>query len=125
LTRYEARFRVDVQPSSSGSQVETQELIGEIYRELSPDLNVSLRSRAYEPDRLGANEEDRFARRFISIEPKVNWQFSRNWTVSAAYRYRRQKARVDPISAESNAVLFALTYTPPSALRDAAQANGL
>ena len=125
LTRYAAQFRVDVQPSSSGSNVETQELIGDVYRELSSDLRVSLRARAYEPDRLGANEADRFARRFLSIQPKVEWQYSRNWTFSAAYRYRRQKARVDPISAESNAILFALTYRPPSAIRDAARANGL
>ena len=125
LTRYVGKFSVDVQPSSSGSQVETQELTGDVFRVLSPRLNVSLRARAYEPDRLGANVEDTFARRFISIQPKVEWQYARNWTASAAYRYRRQKARIDPASAESNAILLAIKYTPPSKLRDAAAANGL
>jgi len=125
LTRYSGRFAVDVQPSSSGTHVETQELIGDYYRIISPRLNVSVRARAFEPDRLGAREEDRFARRFISFEPKVEWKYARNWTVSAAYRYRRQKARVDPISAESNAILLSLKYTPPSEIRDVANANGL
>lgn len=125
LTRYVAKFSVDVQPSSSGAQVETQELTGDVFRVINPRLNASLRARAYEPDRLGANEDDEFARRFISIEPKVEWKYARNWTVSAAYRYRRQKARIDPISAESNAILLALKYTPPSKIRDAANANGL
>jgi hypothetical protein len=125
LTRYVGKFLVDVEPSSSGAQIETHELIGNMYRILSPRLNFSLRARALEPDRLGANREDRFARRFISFEPRLEWQYSRSWTVIGAYRYRRQKARIDLISAESNAVLFALKYTPPSKIRDAARANGL
>lgn len=125
VTRYSARFAVDVQPSSSGAQVETNELTGEMLRVLSPRLNVSLRGRAFEPDRVGARVEDRFARRFISFEPRIQWKYTRNWTVSAAYRYRRQKARIDPVSAESNAILLAVKYTPPSKVRDAAQANGL
>lgn len=125
LTRYVGRFSVDVEPSSSGAQIETNELTGDVYRIINPRLNFSLRARAFEPDRLGANREDRFARRFISFEPKLEWKYSRNWTVSGAYRYRRQKAQIDPIAAESNAVLFALKYTPPSKIRDAARANGL
>lgn len=125
VTRYVGKFLVDVEPSSSGAQVETNELTGEMFRVLSPRLNFSLRGRAYEPDRLGAKQDDRFARRFISLEPKIEWKYARNWTVSAAYRYRRQKAQVDPVAAESNALLLALKYTPPSEIRDRAKANGL
>lgn len=125
LTRYVAKFSVDVEPSSSGSQVETNELTGDVFRIINPRLDFSLRARAFEPDRLGANREDRFARRFISFEPKLEWKYSRTWTVSGAYRYRRQKAQIDPIAAESNAVLFSVKYTPPSKIRDAARENGL
>jgi len=125
LTRYAVKFSVDVLPSSSGTQVETQELTGDIFRDINARLKFSLRGRAYEPDRLGANENDSFARRFLSFEPKIEWNYATNWTASAAYRYRRQKARIDPIAAESNAVLFALKYTPQSKVRDAAIANGL
>lgn len=124
-TRYVARFAVDVEPSSSGTQVETNELTGEFYHTLSPRLDFQLRGRAYEPDRLGAVAEDSYSRRFISIEPKIQWQLAREWTVAAAYRYRRQKARVDPVSAESNAILLSLKYTPSSRVRDAVEANGL
>ncbi|MFK7892020.1 MAG: hypothetical protein AB8B63_14490 [Granulosicoccus sp.] len=124
-TRYSGRFSLDVQPSSSGTQVETQELIGELFRVLSPRTRFAFRARAYEPDRLAANPENRFARRFISFEPKLEWKFSRNWTLTSAYRYRRQKVRTDSTSAQSNAVLFAVKYTPPSEIRDAARANGL
>ncbi len=125
VTRYVGKFAVDVEPSGSGTQVETHELTGTLSHIISPRLNFGLRARAYEPDRLGAISEDRFARRFISFEPKIEWKAARNWTVSAAYRYRRQKAQIDPIAAESNAVLLALKYTPPSEVRDAANASGL
>lgn len=124
-TRYTARFAVDVLPSSAGAQVETNELTGEMRRVVSPRMIFTLRGRAFEPDRLGAKADDKFARRFISFEPRVQWRYSRNWTVSAAYRYRRQKAKVDTFSAESNAILLAIKYTPPSELRDTARANGL
>jgi len=119
-TRYTARFAVDVLPSSAGAQVETQELTGEVFRRLSPLLDFSLRGRAYEPDRLGAKQDDRFARRFISLEPKLSWRFTRAWTAAAAYRYRRQKARVDTEPSQSNAILLSLRYTPPSQIRDLA-----
>ena len=125
LTQYIGSFGVDVQPSSVGTQVETQELKGEVRRAINPRLNFGLSARAFEPDRLGARITDRFARRFISFEPRIQWRYTRNWTLSAAYRYRRQKARIDPVSAESNAVLFAIRYTPPSEIRDTARANGL
>ena len=124
-TRYEGRFSVDVLPSSAGAQVESNELTGNMRRVLSPRLEVSLRARAFEPDRLGARLADRFARRFISFEPRIQWKYTRNWTLSAAYRYRRQKARIEPESAESNAILLAIKYTPPSEIRDTARANGL
>jgi len=45
--------------------------------------------------------------------------------VSAAYRYRRQRARTEDVSAESNAILLAIKYTPASEIRDAEQANRL
>ena len=126
LTRYAARFAVDVQPSSVGSQVETNELTGDVFRKLSPLLDASLRVRLYEPDRFGATgDNNRFARRFLSVEPRVVWRFTRAWTAGASYRYRRQKSRVDARPGESNALLFSLTYTPPSAVRDAANASGL
>lgn len=124
LTRYSARFGVDVQPSSIGTQVETQELIADAYRTITPLLDASLRFRAYEPDRLGANPDDLFARRFISFEPKLTWRFKRAWTASASYRYRRQKSRAEVETGESNALLFSLKYTPPSAVRDAARGAG-
>ncbi len=119
ITRYSFKFGVDVLPSDVGSQVESLEAIGDLFRELGPLLDFSMRIRAYEPDALSPDNDNEFARRFLSIEPKLIWRFSRAWTAAGSYRYRRQKSQVDTRSGESNAVLFSLKYTPPSAIRDA------
>ena len=123
ITRYSFKFGVDVLPSDIGSQVESLEAVGALERELGPLLDFSFRMRAYEPDRLDTKGADRFARRFISIEPKLIWRFSRSWTTAASFRYRRQKSQADTRSGESNALLFSLKYTPPSAIRDAENAQ--
>lgn len=120
VTRYSARFGVDVLPSDVGSQVESLDLVGDLVRELSPRMDFSFRARAYEPDAINAIGADEFSRRFVSFEPKIIWEYSRAWTVAGSYRYRRQKSRADTESGESNAVLLSLKYTPPSAIRDAA-----
>lgn len=119
ITRYSFRFGVDVLPSDIGSQVESLEAVGVVERELGPLLDFSFHVRAYEPDRLSSTENDDFSRRFISLEPKLIWRFSRAWTTAASYRYRRQKSQSDTSSGDSNALLFSLKYTPPSAIRDA------
>lgn len=119
ITRYSFKFGVDVLPSDIGSQVESLEAVGILERELGPLLDFSFRIRAYEPDRLDSKGDDDFSRRFLSMEPKLIWRFSRAWTTAASLRYRRQKSQADTGTGVSNAVLFSLKYTPPSAIRDA------
>lgn len=124
VTKYSAKFGVDVLPSDTGSQVESLEAIVDIYRQLGPLLDFSFRVRAYEPDALKADADDEFSRRFLSLEPKLIWRFNRAWTVAGSYRYRRQKSQAAVSSGESNALLFSLKYTPPSAIRDAELGDG-
>ncbi len=119
ITRYSAKFGVDVLPSDIGSQVESLEAIGDLYREIGPLLDFSFRIRAYEPDAFNVEGDDEFSRRFLSMEPKLIWRFTRAWTAAGSYRYRRQKSQGGTRSGESNAILFSLKYTPPSAIRDA------
>ena len=116
LTRYVGRFAVDVQPSSSvGSQVETQELIGEVFRRIDPLIDLSFRARAYEPDRLGARPGRRVR------APLRQLRAARD----LALRARLDRERVLPLpspeeparrpeSAESNALLFSIRWAPPS-----------
>jgi len=118
ISFYSIRFGIDVLPSDTGSEVESLDAVGSYDRELGPLLDFSFRLRAFEPDARAAKPSDKFSRRFISVEPKLVWRFNRSWTAAASYRYRRQKSRADDRSGESNAVLFSLKYTPPSAIRD-------
>ena len=123
ITRYSFKFGVDVLPSDIGSQVESLEAVGDLFREMGPLLDFSFRVRAYEPDAFNAAGDDKFARRFLSMEPKLIWRFNRAWTTAASIRYRRQKSQADTRSGESTALLFSLKFTPPSAIRDAENAK--
>ncbi len=117
LTRYTGRIGYDVFPSDIGDVVESLELIGDLEHKLGQLLDFSFRIRAYEPETV-STESVEFARRFLSMEPKLIWRFSRQWTAAASYRYRRQKSQGDFDSAASNAVLFSIKYTPPSEIAD-------
>jgi hypothetical protein len=119
ITQYVGRVGVEVFPSDVGEVVESLQVIGDVTRELSPRLDFTFRARAYEPDAVGnAQADNKFARRFISFEPKFILQVSRAWTAAASYRYRRQKAQTEPDPGQSHALLFSLKYTPPSEIRD-------
>lgn len=118
ISRYSGRIGFDVLPSSVGSQVESFELIGDYTRKLNPLLDFAFRVRAFEPDAIAASNDNEFARRFLSLEPRVIWRFTRSWTAAASYRYRRQRSQIDTESGDSNALLFSLKYTPPLKIRD-------
>lgn len=119
ITKFTAQLGVDVYPSDIGDVVESFQLVGDMTRELGPLTDFSFRARIYEPDAISDdNDDDEFARRFLSLEPRLIWRFTRTWTLAGSYRYRRQKSQTNPNSGVSNAVLLSLKYTPPSEIRD-------
>ena len=124
--KFSGRFGVDVFPSDVGDVVESLELIADYQRELGKLTLFNFRLRAFEPDAISdTTDADAFARRFLSIEPKIVWNFRREWSAAASYRYRRQKSQVDTQSGDSNALLFSIKYTRPSAIADARREGGL
>lgn len=124
ITQYKGSIAFDVYPSDIGSMVESLNVIGDVKREIGPLIDAHFRIRAYEPDALGdALKDDTFSRRFLSIEPRLIWRFSRAWTLAGSYRYRRQKSAGEEKSAQSNALLLSIKYTPPSAIADARKAE--
>ena len=124
--RFSGRFGVDVFPSDVGDVVESLELVADYQRQLSQLTIFNFRLRAFEPDAISdTSDADAFARRFLSIEPKIIWNFRRAWSAAASYRYRRQKSQTDPQSGDSNALLFSIKYTQPSAIADARREGGL
>jgi len=122
ISTYSGKVSIEVYPSDVGDVVESLNLEGNYTRNVSELLDFNLKIRAFEPDTISdSNDDDKFARRFISFEPKLVWRYSRAWTVGASYRYRRQKSQVDPKSSESNALLLSVKYVPPSELKDLTQ----
>jgi len=120
LDTFSGKFGIEIFPSDIGEVVESLELIADYGRPITRLLDFSVRFRAFEPDAISdLNDADRFARRFISFEPKIVWNFKRAWSFGASYRYRRQKSQIDPAAGDSNALLFSIKYTHPSAIADA------
>lgn len=124
ISQYTGRLSFDVLPSNVGSQVESFEATGEYFRQINPLLDFSFRTRAFEPDAINSTNDDEFARRFFSMEPKLTWRFTRTWTAAASYRYRRQRSQTRTRSGESNALLFSIKYSPPLKIRDLKEAGG-
>ena len=126
IEQYSGKFGIEIFPSDIGDVVESLEVIGDYQRQITRLSTFNLRLRAFEPDAISdQNNDDRFARRFFSMEPKIIWGFKRGWTAAGAYRYRRQKSQAEVRSGESHALLFSINYTPPSAIADARRRDGV
>ena len=120
LTRFELRAGLELYPSSIGQVVQTQELVANVTRDLSELMKFSLQSRFYENTALSGDEtvfvvgdiaNANNDRRSMTIRPEIRWKIDREWTLGAAYRYRREKLESKPTSAEGNALLFSVKYT--------------
>ncbi len=126
IHQFSGKFGVEIFPSDIGDVVESLEAIGDYQRQITRLAMFNVRLRAFEPDAVSDNNNnDRFARRFFSMEPKIIWGFKRGWTAAGAYRYRRQKSQAETRSGESHALLFSIKYTPPSAIADARREGGV
>lgn len=141
-SRYEGRLAFDLSPSDTGREEQALDLRLGVQRELTPRLNAGFQLRAYDPDFNNAALDDKYKRRFLSLEPRVNYALSRDWSVSLSYLYRRQRSLVEfssitptgevdsngvPVfsetvtseflSGDSNAILLSLRYAPPSPIK--------
>ncbi len=123
LTKFELRAGLELYPSSIGQVVETRELVGNVTRNLSELMVFSLRSRFYENTAISGDDtvfvgtsSSSNDRRSMTIRPEIRWQIAREWSLGAAYRYRREKLESKPSPAESNSILFSIKYTRLSPL---------
>ncbi|MCB1756358.1 MAG: hypothetical protein KDJ38_12595, partial [Gammaproteobacteria bacterium] len=105
LTKFELRAGLELYPSSIGQVVQTQELVGNVTRNLSELMVFSLQSRFYQNTALSGNDTVFIAgenatadndRRSMTIRPEFRWQVAREWVVGAAYAYRREKLESKP-----------------------------
>lgn len=98
-------------PSGSGGQVERDQFKFTFNKRLSPRAGVNingsaLKSRAQEGNILSSD------RTFYDFGPGTYWQWTREWSIGANYRYARVKRANESDVADSNSLNLWLTYRP-------------
>lgn len=100
-----------LEPSGSGGQIEQDKFRFDVGRQLSALSRVFVIVNAMEVRNLEGNIANN-ERTYYDIAPGVHWKWSREWGMSANYRYAHVKRVYESTSAESNSVNLMLTYQP-------------
>ncbi len=93
-------------PSGGGDLLDTQRVTVEWSQRLDERWRWELKGEGYRNEGGSATAN----RTFVRITPSLHYRLDREWTASAAYRYRRQKYDSSAEAASSNALLFTFAY---------------
>ncbi|PKM37191.1 MAG: hypothetical protein CVV06_07125 [Gammaproteobacteria bacterium HGW-Gammaproteobacteria-10] len=106
-----ASFFQDVRPTAQGQLMQFTGITLTGDHKITEHLKFSLNASATQQTTAGGDEQNtRFDRDFISVEPKLSWRIDRQMTLAGGYRYRWQEFAFDTQARESNSVYFQLNY---------------
>lgn len=106
-----ASFFQDVRPTAQGQLMQFTGITLTGDHKITEHLKLSLNASATKQTTAGGDEQNtRFDRDFISVEPKLSWRIDRQMTLAGGYRYRWQEFAFDTQARESNSVYFQLNY---------------
>lgn len=101
-------------PSGYGRMLRRNAIGLSLHREPSPRTTFSFRGEVYENTSAGGFDVDSDDRLYYSLEPGLSWRATNWWTISSAYRYRRQDyTNSSTGAADSNAVFITASYVWP------------
>lgn len=110
-TRYTARVGSALLPSSSGDVVVANELIANAVHQFSQLTTLTWRNKLFENKAVRENPDA--DRRFLLLEPSINWRFRRWWVLDSGLRYRREKRDNVADPSESTAVFLGVRFSRP------------
>ncbi|MEM9601225.1 MAG: hypothetical protein AAGA11_00055 [Pseudomonadota bacterium] len=110
-TRYTGRLGRNLFPSGSGDVVLADELIFNVVHQYSELVTLTWRNKLFQNRALRDN--DNADRRFLKLEPSVNWRFKRWWVLDAGLQYRREKRDNIANPGISQAIFLGVTYRQP------------
>jgi len=110
-TTYAGRVGRTLFPSGSGDVVLADELILNAVHQYSELVTLTWRNKLFQNKALRDNANA--DRRFLALEPSVNWRFKRWWVLDAGLRYRREKRDNVATSGVSTAGFVGVTYSRP------------
>lgn len=130
-TTYSLRTGMRLSGSATGDVVRASELLLNIVYQYSELVTLSWRSKLFENRSLRAfvdaddsslSEEEKADarrwnkgikdsnRRYLALEPAVNWHFKRGWVMDAGLRYQREKTDLEE-PGESNYAFVGVTFS--------------
>ncbi len=110
LAIYSAKLERRLAPSGTGDRNDTDQLLLQMKRSLSPTLDLNIRARYFKVDSNNDNND----RDYLSFEPGISWSFRQWWTLGFSYTYRRQKYDRAASSADGNTFYLSVSYAKPS-----------
>ncbi len=110
-TRYVGRFGRTLFPSGSGDVVLADELVLNAVHQYSELMTLTWRNKLFQNKALRDN--DNADRRFLALEPSLNWRFKRWWVLDAGIRYRREKRDNIATPGVSTGVFVGVSFSRP------------
>lgn len=123
---YSLRLGAELYGSASGDVVRADELLFNAVYQYSELMTLSFRSKLFQNkslrDKIAGDDAyndviDNSNRRYLAIEPTVNWRFSRWWKMDAGLRYQREKRDNLGNPGEGSYLFVGVTYAKPLGLQ--------
>jgi hypothetical protein len=111
LTTYRVNIQRRENPSSSGNQVEVDEINVNIRRKITEKLTFSFDGRFFDTETTNSTNSNS-NREYISLEPRLSWRFLPSWKIGAGYKYSEEDLD-DGGSGDSNAAFIKISWSPP------------
>jgi hypothetical protein len=111
LTTYRINLERRESPSSSGNQVEVDEIKVDVSRRITEKLTFDFRGRFFDTETT-SDTNSNSNREYLSLEPNLNWRFLPSWVVGAGYKYSELDFD-DGGSGDSNAAFVNISWSPP------------
>lgn len=111
LTTYRVNLERRENPSSSGNQVEVDEIKVDIKRALTEKLTFGFSGRFFDTETTNSTDSNS-NREYISFEPELNWRFLPSWVAGVGYKYTEEDLD-NGGSGDSNAAFINISWSPP------------
>ena len=114
LTTTTIGFRRGLDPSGSGSEVQSDSLSVGINRQLTPDrLGLWASASVYKFEALDTTSINSLNRKYYQFESGLRWRWREDASIDASYRYSRQQYLNATEIASANAVFVTFSYMLP------------
>ncbi len=108
-------YRINIErresPSSSGNQVEVDEIRMDIQRRITEKLTFNFRGRYFDTETSDGSNSDS-NREYFSFEPELSWRFLPSWVAGAGYKYTEED-QDEGGSGDSNSAFINISWSPP------------